>query len=582
MVAAASAGATDEQLVDAARAGSDAAFEALFRRYRDRIKAHVWGMLGDEGRAEDVAQEAFISALRRLRATDQTIVFKPWIYQIARNACIDHLRRLKRTDEISIDSEDFGPSHEGRLSQGVSGTESTVSQREDLDNLRQAFGGLPDSQHKVLVLRELEGLSYEEIGRRMNLSAPAVESMLFRARRGLKGEYQDISTGERCRRMQTVIARVSEGLGGIRERRTLVRHVRECESCRREAAVMGIGGLAIAARRRGRARTAISRVAALLPIPAFLHRRAGSSGPATNGGAVAGYARRLYELGPVGSVGAEQAASAAQKAVAVIAALAVVGGGAIVAQKSGADRSGSPSLAAGGGASSGGGTLFPNARGFGGGAFGAAGGFGGFLGGGGGAGGGATPGGLSSAGGGLGHGGGPGAVLPGGQGSLPAGFLPQGSTPGLPAGALPRLPGSRSPAASLPGVSLPGSPLGVPNLSPSRGGDAGGLLPGGRLPTPPSVGGRVPEAPVKPPSVTLPTPRVTVPEAPVRPPPVRPPAPPINPPPVRPPAPPVQPPSVPAPPAVPQPPANLPQAPSLPLDGQPAPSIPAPTLPSLP
>jgi RNA polymerase sigma factor (sigma-70 family) len=573
MVAAASAGATDEQLVDAARAGSDAAFEALFRRYRDRIKAHVWGMLGDEGRAEDVAQEAFISALRRLRATDQTIVFKPWIYQIARNACIDHLRRLKRTDEISIDSEDFGPSHEGRLSQGVSGTESTVSQREDLDNLRQAFGGLPDSQHKVLVLRELEGLSYEEIGRRMNLSAPAVESMLFRARRGLKGEYQDISTGERCRRMQTVIAQVSEGLGGIRERRTLVRHVRECESCRREAAVMGIGGLAIAARRRGRARTAISRVAALLPIPAFLHRRAGSSGPATNGGAVAGYARRLYELGPVGSVGAEQAASAAQKAVAVIAALAVVGGGGIVAQKSGADRSGSPSLAAGGGASSGGGTLFPNARGFGGGAFGAGAGLGGLVPGGGGAGGGGA---APTA---LGFGGSSfGAGLPGGTGQGPAtaGSGPQSSIPGFSAPGVPL----RSPLSG--GPNSPSSLPKAPALTPLRGGQQGsGLLPGGSSPVPPLTGDpRRPSVSVPPipPPVGTPKPPVKV-----NPPPVgTPQPPPVNPPPVRPPAPPVQPPSVPTLPPVPQPPANLPQAPSLPLDGQPAPSIPTPTFPSLP
>lgn len=582
MVAAASAGATDEQLVDAARAGSDEAFEALFRRYRDRIRAHVYGMLGDEGRAEDVTQEAFISALRRLRATDQTIVFKPWIYQIARNACIDHLRRLKRADEISIDSEDFGPSYEGRLSQGVSGTETTVSQREDLENLRQAFGGLPNSQHRALVLRELEGLSYEEIGREMNLSAPAVESMLFRARRGLKGEYQDISTGERCRRMQTVIARVVEGVGGIRERRMLVRHVAECVSCRREAALMGIGGLAIAARRRGRARAALSRVAALFPIPVFLHRRDQGAGPAANGGAVAGYARRLYELAPVGSVGADQAATAAQKAVAVIAALAVMGGGSIIAQKSGTDHTASASQAAGRAATEGGGSLLPSAAGFGGGTLGAGAGLGALAPGGGGTGGGGA---APTA---RGFGADP---FGGGLGGLPGattGSGPQGAAPGFsPPGAQLRVPLSPSSPKAL----LPGSPARLPNLSPQRGGSQGpGVLPGGSLPQP-SIPGkpRTPSVnlPPSPVGVDPPSGRVTPPPIGVKPPPVRvnpppvatppPPAPPPvpSPPPVSTPPPPVQ---TPAPPRLPSvPPPSLPQAPRL---G--APSAPAPTLPALP
>jgi RNA polymerase sigma factor (sigma-70 family) len=97
MVSPASALATDEQLVVAAREGSDEAFEALFRRYRDRIGALVRSMVHDGGRAEDIVQDTFVSALRSLRASDQEIEFRPWIYQIARNACIDNLRRVKRT-----------------------------------------------------------------------------------------------------------------------------------------------------------------------------------------------------------------------------------------------------------------------------------------------------------------------------------------------------------------------------------------------------------------------------------------------------------------------------------------------------
>ena len=178
MVSPGSTVATDEQLVAAARDGSDEAFEVLFTRYRDRIIAQVRTMVHDQGRSEDIVQETFISALRNLRATDQEIIFRPWIHQIARNACIDHLRRVKRTEEISIDSDDFHPDFEGRLAERGPATEITVLQRQDIDDLQQAFGGLPASQHEILVLREFEGLSYQEIGRRMRLTPAAVESML--------------------------------------------------------------------------------------------------------------------------------------------------------------------------------------------------------------------------------------------------------------------------------------------------------------------------------------------------------------------------------------------------------------------
>jgi RNA polymerase sigma factor (sigma-70 family) len=117
MAVAASAEASDEQLVAAARGGNDEAFEALFRRYRGRISGYVQGIVHDEGRAEDIVQETFISALRSLRASEQTIIFKPWIYRIAHNACIDQLRRLKRAEEISIDSEELNPHDAGRLAE---------------------------------------------------------------------------------------------------------------------------------------------------------------------------------------------------------------------------------------------------------------------------------------------------------------------------------------------------------------------------------------------------------------------------------------------------------------------------------
>ena len=103
-----SADATDHRLVAAVRRGDDRAFELLYQRYHRRIYAYVLGMVKDHGRAEDVTQEVFVSALRRMRATDRAIAFKPWLYQIAKNSCIDAFRRSKRAEEISYDADDGG------------------------------------------------------------------------------------------------------------------------------------------------------------------------------------------------------------------------------------------------------------------------------------------------------------------------------------------------------------------------------------------------------------------------------------------------------------------------------------------
>src|ERR1700740_3390362 len=92
-------------LVAATRRGDDRAFEELYARYQERIFAFILSRVRDHGRAEDIAQEVFISALRRLRAGDQEIAFKPWIYEIAKNACIDEFRRGKRSHEVPLEAD---------------------------------------------------------------------------------------------------------------------------------------------------------------------------------------------------------------------------------------------------------------------------------------------------------------------------------------------------------------------------------------------------------------------------------------------------------------------------------------------
>ncbi len=266
--------ASDEtDLVAAVRRSDDGAFGELYSRYGRRITAYVLGMVGDHGRAEDITQEVFISALRRMRKTDRPIAFKPWIYEIARNACIDEFRRVKRNQEVPLASDEDDSEGAGRrLVSGAQTPDVALERRQQMDDLRGAFRGLSDNHHKIIVLRELEGLSYTEIGERLGMTRPVVESTLFRARRRLSEEYEEIASGQRCEQVHAVVSGGEKSLHsrGIRERRRVARHVSHCQPCRRYAHSMGLDDSAF--HTPGLA----EKIAALLPIPAFLRwRRSG-------------------------------------------------------------------------------------------------------------------------------------------------------------------------------------------------------------------------------------------------------------------------------------------------------------------
>ncbi|HEU4656712.1 MAG TPA: sigma-70 family RNA polymerase sigma factor [Capillimicrobium sp.] len=315
---------TDEQLVAATRAGDDRAFEQLYGRYHRRIGAYVLGMVKDHQRAEDITQEVFISALRRMRQTDRAIAFKPWIYEIAKNACIDQFRRSRRAEEVSCDADD-----------GVGATlvssgptpDMALQSKQQLADLQGAFGGLSEAHHRILVMRELEGMSYAEIGERLGMSKPSVESTLFRARKRLSEEYDELVSGERCLRVQGIIVRAESGRLGARDQRRMARHVSYCQPCRRAAALAGLGDLVPA-------RTGVrAKIAGLLPLPAVLRERwlgIGGEGASRagngsgGGGGGGGFLSWAHALMPA----AESGAGSWTKAVLTAATVAVAGIGA--------------------------------------------------------------------------------------------------------------------------------------------------------------------------------------------------------------------------------------------------------------
>ena len=284
---------SDQNLVARVRRGDDRAFELLYQRYHRRIHAYVLGMVKDHGRAEDVTQEVFVSALRRMRETEQPLAFKPWLYQIAKNSCIDAFRRSKRAEEVSYDADEgLAPADHSRLVSSSLSPDAAVAAKQDLDDLCGAFGGLSETHHEILVLRELEGLSYAEIGRRMGMSRPAVESTLFRARRRLTEEFDDIVSGARCLRIQGIIMTAAESRLGTRDTRRLARHLSHCQSCRREALAAGLDR-GLFTRPPVRERIA-ARVAGLLPFPIFERfRRGADASPPPTGGRTSSLAAHL-------------------------------------------------------------------------------------------------------------------------------------------------------------------------------------------------------------------------------------------------------------------------------------------------
>ena len=275
----------------AVRAGDDHAFEQLYHRYQRRIGAYIYGMVHDHGRAEDITQDVFMSALRRMRATETPIAFKPWVYEIAKNACIDAFRRSKRAEEISYDADDGGERLH-LVSKGPT-PEAAVDTRMSLDHLRGAFGGLSEAHHQILVMRELEGLSYRQIGERLGHEprrrwSPPSSAPAGACPRSTRSSSPASAAGASRRSSPAPTG----GRAGTRDERKMARHVSYCQPCRRAALAAGFDVDALAPKR-----TVREKIAALLPLPAFLKRRiAGHGGDEDAATSAGGHAATLAQL----------------------------------------------------------------------------------------------------------------------------------------------------------------------------------------------------------------------------------------------------------------------------------------------
>ena len=174
---------TEKDLVRAAAGGDDAAFAELVRMYENKAFHLALRMCGNEEDACDVAQDAFLAAWKGLPSFRGEAGFSTWLYRLVSNAAIDHLRRTKHQrgnvslddDELNLDAPDPAP-----------GPQESAEGVELQQVVQEGLNALGDDHRMVLVMREVQCLSYEEIANTLSIDLGTVKSRISRARNALR------------------------------------------------------------------------------------------------------------------------------------------------------------------------------------------------------------------------------------------------------------------------------------------------------------------------------------------------------------------------------------------------------------
>ncbi len=183
----------DQALVDRVQRGDKGAFDLLVRRYQFKIANVVSRYVNDQAEIEDIVQEAFIKAYRALSRFRGDSAFYTWLYRIAINTAKNFLvSQGRRPPGTDIDAGDAETYESGWGLREIGTPESDVLSRELADTVARALESLPPDLREAIVLRELEGLSYEEIATAMECPIGTVRSRIFRAREAIDRELRPL------------------------------------------------------------------------------------------------------------------------------------------------------------------------------------------------------------------------------------------------------------------------------------------------------------------------------------------------------------------------------------------------------
>jgi len=187
---------TDQQLVRRAQKGDTRAFDLLVLKYQGRIASLVSRFVQDSSEVEDVTQEAFIKAYRALSKFRGDSAFYTWLYRIATNAAKNYLVAKGRRPRADADVDDAEYFEEGDALRDAETPENNLFGHELAHVVKETLDGLPRELKTALVLREFDGMSYEEIAEVMECPVGTVRSRIFRAREALEARISAQMQGE--------------------------------------------------------------------------------------------------------------------------------------------------------------------------------------------------------------------------------------------------------------------------------------------------------------------------------------------------------------------------------------------------
>lgn len=191
---------SDDYLVEKALDGEIVAFEKLVTRYQNKILGYVARMTnGDREEAEDITQETFIKAYRSLDSFRGQASFSTWIYKIATNLCIDRARMRKRRPQQAYSLDEPFENDEEKGGRELPDSRFEPSKGVEKDEMRQVVrdtvAGMPEKMREVLIMCDLQGMSYEDIAQILNVPLGTIKSRLFHARADLARRLRPYMTG---------------------------------------------------------------------------------------------------------------------------------------------------------------------------------------------------------------------------------------------------------------------------------------------------------------------------------------------------------------------------------------------------